>query len=318
MKCRLRRVAGFAALGAALCATALAQAAADQTSADALTRARTMAVSGELPQAESILRDLIRSQPSSADAHFLLGYVLFREGKATASLAEFTVGARTRRPAADDFRIIASDYVLLHDYSDAVKWFLEVAKETPSDPVAWYLLGRAQYNNQDFRSAITSFQHALTLRAQYVEAENNLGLAWQGLGDPADAEIAFRVAIGWQGSHPSDAQPYLNLGDLLVQEDKGEQALPSLQTAVRLAPANPRIHEELGRAYESGGNLARAQQELEKAAALAPEVSGLHYELGRIYQREGQPSRAREQFDICAKLNATHSSTETPNPFSPE
>lgn len=285
---------------------------------DALTQARSLAMEGKLAQSEEVLRSFERQHPSSPDAHFLLGYVFFREGKPRDSLAEFTAGARARRPAADDFQIIASDYVLLHDYADAVKWFSEVAAEKPNDPRAWYLLGRAQYSNQSFQEAIASFQHALRLHPQDVEAENNLGLAWQGLNDTANAKTAFRTAIQWQGDHPSDAQPFLNLGTLLSQENQIEAALGYLKVAASLAPGNPKIHEELGRAYESANSLPQAGKELATAAALAPNVSALHYELGRIYQREGLRDRAQEQFALCAKLNGSHSSVETPNPFSPD
>jgi tetratricopeptide (TPR) repeat protein len=316
MSIGFRRIACLAAL-AGLGACALSQTTQPSTS-DPLVQARNLAVKGKLPQAEALLHELLRDQPSSADAHFLLGFVLFREEKPRESLAEFTAGARTRRPAADDFRIIASDYILLHDYGDAVRWFSEVATDTPNDPQAWYLLGRAQYNNQSFKDSITSFEHALRLRPRYVEAENNMGLAWQGLNDPADAIAAFRTAVAWQGDRPSDAQPFLNLGVLLSQQNQPDQALRYLRTADTLAPNNPKIHEELGRAYEAANRLPQAGIELEKAAELAPNVSALHYELGRIYQRQGLHDRAQEQFALCAKLNGSHSSVETPNPFSPQ
>ena len=319
MRIALVRVAYGAALAALLGAPlARAQAVAAPSSGNPLLQARTLAVAGKLNQSEALLREFLRTQPSSADAHFLLGYVLFREEKPRDSLAEFTAGARTRRPAADDFRIIASDYVMLHDYADAVRWFSEVAAEIPNDPRAWYLLGRAQYNNQSFKDAIASFRHALRLRPKYVEAENNMGLAWQGLNEPAQAKAAFAAAVEWQGNHPSDAQPFLNLGVLLSQQNQVDQALRRLRIAASLAPDNPKIHEELGRAYEEAGSLQEAGQELEKAVGLAPNVSALHYELGRIYQREGLRDRAREQFALCAQLNGSHSSAETPNPFSPD
>jgi Tfp pilus assembly protein PilF len=57
---------------------------------------------------------------------------------------------------------------------------------------------------------------------------------------------------------------------------------------------------------------------LERAVALAPQSSGLHFKLGEIYRKQGAKELARQQFEICAKLNSTHSSTTTPNPFLPK
>lgn len=284
---------------------------------DPLTVARSLLQAGKTAESEKLLRDYISVHPSSADAHFLLGYARFREQKPRESLAEFTAGAQFRRPGADDFRVIASDYVLLGDFSDAEKWFLEVTKEKPDDPEAWYLLGRAQYNEDRFAGAAASFERVLTLRPGDIEAENNLGLARQGLNDPDGAAKAYRDAIEWQGGHPVDAQPYLNLGILLCDQNQPAAALPYLQQAARLAPGNPKAHEQLGRAWEMQKDLPRAQQELERAASLAPEVSGLHFRLGRIYQHEGLRDLARQQFALCEKLDRTHSSAETPNPAVP-
>ncbi len=68
---------------------------------------------GQFPAAEAALRHSLEVDPSQADAHYLLGYVLFRERKPTESLAEFTAGARGREPTSEELKIVASDYISL-------------------------------------------------------------------------------------------------------------------------------------------------------------------------------------------------------------
>ncbi|MGH9585970.1 MAG: tetratricopeptide repeat protein [Acidobacteriaceae bacterium] len=282
---------------------------------DPLVTARKLANAGKTAESEAALHQFIASNPSSADAYFLLGYVYFREAKPRESLAAFTSGARFRHPEANELKIVASDYVLLRDFPDAQKWFSEVTRLTPNDSDAWYLLGRTQYNEDQFTNAIASFEQALKLRPHYIEAENNLGLAWEGLNKLDEASAAYRQAIAWQGSQPSDPQPYLNLGTLLTNQNHPEKAIPFLQRASQLAPENPKIHEELAFALEACNRLPEAQHQLEKAVALAPKASGPHFKLGRLYQREGLADLARQQFAICQKLYGTHDSTDTPNPY---
>jgi tetratricopeptide (TPR) repeat protein len=281
---------------------------------DPLSQARSLLDAGKTAESESVLRNFIVENPESADAHFLLGYALFREQKAKESLAEFTAGAKFRRPRADELKIVAADYVMLRDYSDADKWFSQVVAEAPNDSDAWYLLGRTKYNENEFPAAIEAFEHALTLRPRYVEAENNIGLAWRELNDREKAQAAFKAAIDWQGESPGDAQPFLNLGTLLAEGNDYEQAIPLLKKAILLAPMNPSMHEELGRVYQATNKLAEAQAELEKAIALAPDTSSLHYKLGQILRREGQMDRAQREFAICERLNGAHSSSKVPNP----
>jgi Flp pilus assembly protein TadD len=287
-----------------------------QQPTDPLAPTRSLVAAGRLTESESALVAYLKTNPSSADAHFLLGYVFFSEHKAKESLAEFTAGAKFRRPRPDELKVVASDYVMLGDFGDADKWFSEIVAEAPNDADAAYLLGRTKFNENDFPLAISSFERALALHPKYVEAENNIGLAWRELNDHDKAQAAFQTAIDWQGEAPDDAQPFLNLGTLLADQNEAEKALPFLAKAAALSPKNPTIHEELSHVYSAQKNLPKAQSELEEAVALAPNISSLHFKLGQIYRQEGMRDRAREQFDICAKLSGAHSSEKTPNPIS--
>jgi tetratricopeptide (TPR) repeat protein len=283
---------------------------------DPLATARQLLTQGKLAESEANVRTFLKSDPASADGHFLLGYILFREEKPRDSLAEFTAGAKYRRPQADEFKVIASNYVILGDFADADKWFSQAVAETPNDPDANYLLGRTKFNENDFRAALSCFERALALKPRYVEAENNIGLAWRELNDLEKARAAFQAAIDWEGAAPTDAQPFLNLGTLLADQNSFEKAIPYLERAAALAPANPTIHDELSHVYAAQQNLPKAQTELEQAIALAPNISSLHFKLGQIYRKEGLRDRAQQEFAICAKLSGAHSSDKTPNPIS--
>jgi tetratricopeptide (TPR) repeat protein len=281
---------------------------------DPVSQARSLLDQGKLAESETLLRRYLSANPQNADAHYLLGYALFREQKAKDSLDEFTAGAKFRRPRADELKVVAADYVMLNDYSDADKWFTQVVAETPEDADAWYLLGRTRYNEGEFAGAIAAFEHALSLRPRYVEAENNVGLAWKELNDRDRAHAAFQTAIDWQGDSPVDAQPFLNLGRLLAEAGNNEQAAGLVARALSLAPSNPSAHEELGKIYLAMNRLSDAESELEKAVSLSPETSALHYKLGQILRKQGREDRARQEFAICERLNGAHSSSKTPNP----
>lgn len=286
---------------------------------DSLTQARSLLRAGDLAKANTILTSFLAQHINSAEAHFLLGYTLFLQQKPAQSLEQYTAGARNQQPSPDDLKIVSFDYVLLGDYTDADKWLSMVVSETPQDAHAWYLLGRAKYNENRFADAIDCFTHALRLNPHDVKSENNLGLSYQGLNRIEDARKAYTTAVQWQQDAPAKSgQPYLNLGVLLTEQGHPEQALPYLQQAATLEPANPKIHEQLGRAYQTLQMLPQAEKELKEAVGLAPNVSALHFRLGQIYQHLGLKQEAQNEFAVCAKLNSTHSSIDTPNPAQPE
>lgn len=305
--------------GMSACALLLlsSRAAIGQSPAEPLQAAESLIATGNFPQAEILLRRYLKDNPSSAEAHYLLGNALFHEKRAVESLSEFTAGSKSKAPGVDDFRTIASDYVLLGDFADADKWFSKVTVEAPGDAEAWYLLGRTKYNENRFAEAVASFEHVLALRPKDVQAEDNLGLSQQGLGHTDQARTAYQTAIKWQGEAPSDAQPFLNLGILLTDQGASMAAIQQLTKAAALAPGNPKIHEELARALQAGGDMEAAQAQLETAVRLAPNAAALHFKLGQVYRHRGLNDRAQQEFAICAKLNGAHSSTEVPNPFAP-
>ncbi len=309
------RLLALCLIGASLRLPAHAQQTATAGRSDPFQSVHFLLDVAQYEQAEKALRAYLETNPTSAEGHFLLGYTLFREQRAKDSLAEFTEGAKYQQPPPSDLKTVAADYVILGGFADADKWLTLVTNETPQDPDAWYLLGRTKYNENRFEEAIQCFQRTLSLRANDVKAEDNLGLSYMGLNRSNEAKTAFENAIAWQKDSPvKDAQPYLNLGGLLVDLDQASQALPYLQQAVALAPRNPKTHEQLGRAYDLLKMPDLAQREMEQAIALAPEVPGLHFRLGQIYRQQGKRELAQQQFDICAKLTSTHSSIETPNP----
>ncbi len=208
------------------------------------------------------------------------------------------------------------DYVLLGDFLDADQWFTKALKMNPADADGWYYLGRTKYNENRFSEAIDAFHTCLKLDAHNVKAEDNLGLSYEGvLNQIEEATQAFRTAIAWQtGGGERDAQPYINMGMLLLDQEHPEATWLTLQEVV-LAPQNPKAHEQLGRAYLKLKRWNDAHNELEKAVQLAPNSSSLHYELAMSYRDQGLKEEAKKEFDRCTELNATHSSVETPNPW---
>jgi Flp pilus assembly protein TadD len=297
-----------------------------------LLDARKLLALGRVQEAESAVRSYLAEHQTSADAHFLLGLILFRkiqteapggggstgggngsesgpaarklrEENAKASLAEYTEGAKYQRPTASDLKIVALNYVLLGSYADASKWLTRSVDENPQDAEAWYYLGRSKYNENRFEEAIQAFTRCLVLEPRNVKAQSNLGLSYAGLNRIAEAQAAFLQAIEWQSDAPrKDPEAYIGLGDLLVQQNRASEAATYLQQAVQIAPRESRAREKLASAYLNLNNLSEAQTQLEAAAAFDSQNPNLHYLLGTLYRRQGQAEKAKAEFERFQSL----------------
>lgn len=317
-----------------------------------LADAKSFFLKGNLAAADRTVRLYLESHPNSSDAHFLLGHILFREiqaravsdrelqsqtpnpmganrattparsdatgSKATqemakASLAEFTAGAKFHAPSADDLKTVAFNYILLADLADADKWLTKMLEWAPNDWDGWYHLGRTKYNESRFAEAISAFQQCLRLNPENVQAEDNLGLSLAGLGRNDDAAAAYHQAIAWQArSLTKNPGPYIDLGSLLIDENRANDSITFLLQAVEIDPNEWRAHELLAKAYARAQEFPRAESELEKAIELSPQTANLHCMLAPIYRKQGREEKAQTEYEHCAKLSGSDSPLVVP------
>jgi Flp pilus assembly protein TadD len=126
---------------------------------------------------------------------------------------------------------------------------------------------------------------------------------------------AYRKAISWQeqSQHPSE-QPYVNLGNLLMEQGNAKEALAPLEKAVSLAPNNAFCRMTLGVAYRQNGELDQAQRELETATKLEPDNPTAHYQLGRVYKARHALDRAQAEFEKTAELKTRSAGLQSAPP----
>jgi tetratricopeptide (TPR) repeat protein len=281
-----------------------------------LYQAKSLVHLEDFTGAERALRSYVLWHRDSADALYMLGFVLHRENRPAESLASYTQAAAITRPTADDLKIVGRNYILLADYADAIKWLEKAATLDEANQDVWYYLGRAYYTKARFLEARKAFLKILELDPRNVRAENNLGLIFESNGEPAAAIEAYRRAIAWQEQtlRPSE-QPYVNLGNLLMEQGQTKEAIEPLEKAVALAPNNAFCRLTLGVYYRKVGQMEGAQRELERATQLEPDNAVAHYQLGRLYKEIHALDRAQAEFDRTSELQsrAAGSQSATPN-----
>jgi Tfp pilus assembly protein PilF len=295
--------AGNYSLAAALFADAET---ASPGSTDALLyQAKSLVHLQDFAGAERALRGYVRSRPNSSDALYMLGFVLHRENRPAESLASFTQAAAITRPSSDDLKIVGLDYVLLDDYADAIQWLEKSVELDSTNRDAWYYLARAYYTKGRLDEARKAFLAVLDLDPRNAKAENNLGLIFESSGQPTEAIEAYRKAISWQeqAPHPSE-QPYVNLGNLLMEQGRPMDAIAPLEKAVALAPNNAFCHMSLGVYYRKVGQMNYARRELERATQLDPQNAVAHYQLGRLYKDIHELDLARVEFERTEEIKS--------------
>lgn len=281
------------------------------TQAGSLAAARLLVRDAKFVQADAMLRPLIAADPKAAEPRYLLAYALLREDKPAESLKEYTSAAALRTPTAAELRSVALDYVLLKDLPDADRWMSRALAMDGNDAETWYAMGRLRYTQGRYGDALTCFEKTLALNPRSVKAENNLGLAYEALNRNDDAVRAYRTAIAWQKDDPAPSeQPLLNLAILLQHRNQLPEAQQLLEQAAKIAPKEPRIHENLGQVYLHTDRAGDAAKEFADAVRFAPQNPRYHYLLGQAYRRTGDEAQAKAEFARSAALNGAHSTPD--------
>lgn len=276
-----------------------------------LFEGKALANLNRFAEADHVLRQYLLYRPDSADALYMLGFILNREDKPRDSLEIYNQAARLNVPQSDDLKTAAVDYVLLKDYPDAIRWMRKAVELDPKNQQAWYGLGRCYYTQGQFAEAEQAFSHALALNPQDLKAATNLALTLEMRNQPDEANRAYRNAIAVADTDPHDLDEwlYLDYASFLLNQNRAAESIPLLQKSIALAPRCADCHAKLGRALEATGKFADAVAQLEQAVALSPDDPKLHYVLGRAYRSAGMIDKSKKELALCAKLYGTKDST---------
>ncbi|PYV25963.1 MAG: hypothetical protein DMG27_08270 [Acidobacteria bacterium] len=159
-------------------------------------------------------------------------------------------------------------------YDDAVKALSLSTDLEPSDPRPYLFLAKA------YNVSTTQTDEVTARLRRFAERE------------PRNAQAQFYYAMSlWKGKRDQEQQ--VNLGSI--------QAL--LKSAIKLDPAFPDAHLELGALYANQRSYPDAIREYERAIRLDPSLPDAHYRLAQAFVRTKDKDRAREQFTLYERLH---------------
>lgn len=136
----------------------------------------TYSRSGQLPQAEALLRKMSAAEPANATLHIQLARVLAAQKKNEEAIAEFTKGIQQDPdPAAS--KELAQLLIERKNYSEAVPHLKTALQTNASDPHLHYLLGISYLRNKQFSEAQGELLQAVKLKQDFGEAYGDLAFA---------------------------------------------------------------------------------------------------------------------------------------------
>ena len=167
-------------------------------------------------------------------------------------------GTKNRTPgAAQEALRAASTWHMAGDLAQA-EWFYRQALPFPdTNGHALHGLGVIAFQRGAFDPARQLIAQAIQRLPGMPLFHFNLAKSCASAGDTTAAMAAYRQAIRLDGSHFPSLE---NLGKLLARADRDREAVPYLQAAVALQPANAGLRRALAMALWRANDYARAVQ----------------------------------------------------------
>jgi tetratricopeptide (TPR) repeat protein len=163
-------------------------------------------------------------------------------------------------------------------------------------------LGENHIIAKQYDEAERALTEALQKKPDLATARFNLGLVYEGKGDPDRAIAAYR---GELEKHETAFRAAFNLAKLLQQRGQRADALALFRRVTELAPDFGTGQLYLAKALLDAGDLAGAEQWARKGLAMKPDpnIAPLgHYVLSDLYNRQGRFKAAERELNAAKRL----------------
>src|SRR6185436_739004 len=200
---------------------------------------------------------------------------------------------------------LAMAYVAMEKPEWARTVLEKLVEASPENPLYPYWEGRLDYAQQKFSAAAAKFEKAIALNSGFVKAYDNLGLCRERMGKSNEAIQQYQRSVKLNRDNKVHSPwPPLDLGILLVKSSRFVEAEVLYRESLQLDANFADAHYQLGVLMEQQNKTNEAMEELKRAGLLAPANPQSHYALARVYRRSGRKEEAKRELEVFETLKA--------------
>jgi serine/threonine-protein kinase len=216
-------------------------------------------------RAQSGITEALRLEPDQPQTRLALALLYQGTGRSDAAIDELR-RLLVRQPSSDDAHRLLGD--ILADRGEWDEAIAELRRAAALRPDFWRnlsSLGYAYMKTGRHPEAIATYTRLTELQPDNSRGFQMLGFAHQTVGDNRQALDNYRRAIHLG----RDALAYLNMGTIYYDEGRFREAARAYEEVIGLGRASPVTHGNLGDAYERLGETGQARKAYARAVELS-------------------------------------------------
>ena len=160
--------------------------------------------------------------------------------------------------------------------------------------------------NEDYRSEFAIWEDTVAKRPKNGRAHYNLGVVLQQVGRVQDAIGQYEQALRLK---PEMVEAHNNLGKALLAVGRVSDAIEQYELALRLKPDSAETHYDLAVALRQAGEIEDAIGHYKRAVSIDPDYLEAHSNLGIVLWQEGKLDDAIEQFGQALRVKPDSAET---------
>lgn len=180
--------------------------------------------------------------------------------------------------------------------AQAEQIYRQILQQNPQQVEALNLLGVISCQHGRFDEGIALYRQALALKPEFTMARENLCLAlWKQGGRMVEEAVTTLTQIITY--EPKNLQAYENLGTILLEQNKLNEALHYYHQGLQVQPDNPRLLNNIGTVLQQQGKSRQAIAYHRKALAIQPNFPDALVGLGTALQNQAEFAEAMTCLD---------------------
>jgi tetratricopeptide (TPR) repeat protein len=260
---------------------------------ESFLRATAAMREGRLEEAGTAFEDIAHNAPNFVGAYFNLGLVREEQGRfedAVASLKK-ALALNPRLRGANLFLGIA--HYRMNQYEPAIAALRIEIKLTPADPKAWMWLGVAELAREQPEEAAVALDKAAKLAPNDVDILYHRGHAHLLVSKLSYERMLHADPDSWR------VRQVLAQAD--AEADRDADAVSEFQAAIKAAPQQPGLHEELGTEFWKLNKMEEAEAEYKRELAIDPHSTLATYKLGSLLVESAKPEEGKPLIEAALR-----------------
>ncbi len=157
--------------------------------------------------------------------------------------------------------------------------------------------------NQDYQSELSIWGDTVAKRPGNHWTQVNLGMVLYNEGRTEEALAHFQKSLQLK---PDESGTLNDLGLALAKLGRMQEAVAAYEAALKLWPSFGEAHNNLGLALSDMNRPAEAMVHLEQALAIKPDLDSVHFNLGNTLAQLGRTEEAERRFREAIQINPNY------------